>query len=314
MEENNEIIQNDVASSEQTILNTGNNGNGSKKGLVIIIGVLILIIAGLLVYMFVIKGDEKESSKDNNNSSQNTNNNNANNNNDDNNKTDNNQTNNNTNATVTNEDVENIIALMHKYYLFNLIYEGNSSTFDKANVTTGQLLGFYAYKASNDGSFSATKEDADDYFMKAYNFKPDTYKDITCLIDNESMYNYDNSELAWKKSDYEHGHGGWSNDFEDYYVVDKSINDNKISLDLIFMYYGEFTFDTYINGTSVSMGSEIDYDHYMGGDEQLHDELYSKQKEYFQKHVNEYTNGKIYNFVFEKDGNNYYLKSFKVKE
>lgn len=329
MEENNNVVQNDTIVNEPNNIvaepvaqNNLNNNKGSKKGFIIIITLLVLIIAGLLVYMFVIKGDDKDQkSTDNTNNTNNINNTeNTNNNSDENNNTNNNdnsnnnQTNDNSNIAITDEDVEKIVEIMHKYYLFNLTYDDSSNTFSKAFVTNGQLLGLETYESVNNNLYNVdenertiSKENADSYFMKAYGFKPDNYKDIICLVDKEPLYKYENNMFKWNGVNNVHGHGGWSGDFEDYYVVNKSSNGNEISLDFVFLYYGEFSHETYINGTYAEMSDDIDYDKYSG------EERSTEQRKYFKEHINEYTSGKLYNFVFTKDGDNYYLKSYKIK-
>ena len=282
--------------------------NTSKKNKVVI-GILIAVIillAGATCYFAFIKDNDK--SKETDKSGEN-NKNKDNNNQENNNNTDNKNNDVNSPKEVTSDEISTIMKKFDKYYLMELIY-GDKSSFSKDKLTDIQLNMLETYMISkysdewqehfdDNSEWSFSKSDADAYFQELYGFKPSNYRDVICENDDEALLYFKGDKFVW--NDDHPGHGSYTVNYIDYYVSDSKVENNTVTLSLIFI-YGHEEMGYYINGVSVD--DKVDYE---SNDD--YDKIIASYKSYFNKHKNEYKN-KAYKFTFEKKNGNYYLKSF----
>lgn len=274
------------------------NKNGSA--LIIVLISLVIILSATLSYFIFFKDSNKSSSKDNAKSSA---------------KTKDNTKKDDDNKNITEEEINDMVDIIGKYYLRPLSWYGEDKKFnDKVDQLMLYLM--YSYMVSvdqkawtnhfdNNSKWSFTKEKADKYFKKVYNITPKKYEDILCPGDNEVLVIYDDINEEFIFDDNHPGHGLSPIDFMDYYVVSSSKKNNIYTLTLIFLYGNEMD-GFYVNDKELS----VDF-----GDSYQEPEDYIKAyKNYFKKNIDKYLKGIKYTYVFEKKDNNYFVKEFKLEK
>lgn len=201
---------------------------------------------------------------------------------------------------IANDEITKIMEKIKKYNLGTLYHFGNQKFDTVSNEQLEVMVRHFGYPEV------ITKEKVDGYIKDVYNITPSSYNDIICLNDKIAMYKYNATNQTYIMNSEHPGHGGLEGDFTDYYVVSSKKEDNKYTMDILFLYG-----DPVVNGYSVNdKGLEIlkiDPSNSM-----TEEQLTKAAIEYIKSHLDEYKDASKYQYVFEKDGNDYYLKEFNI--
>jgi len=293
--DNNENINN--------VTNAEKKKNGNKI-LIACLFVIIAILSAAVVYFAFFKDKgEKENTKPSSNTKENSNTKKENNNTK---KEDNNSKTDNTSRELKDGEVEEIMAVIKKYYLLDAADYEKKVNYTNGTLTNNMIDALVSYNASNSNSNSSEdwhidKSFADEYFKKAFGYTPKNYIDSRCPVEDEVLYKYDTVNERYIYNEDHPGHGGLGSGFSDYIVKSAKKEGNQYILSIIFFHYS--------GDCSYAVNNELfesTIDECEAGEEDMIKE--------FRKHKDEYSNVSPFEFVFVKENGNYYLRSTELKK
>lgn len=224
------------------------------------------------------------------------------------------------------ENLEQISAVLEKkindYNMDQLDVYEKSTSFSEM-PTNEQLITMLYYFWDKDQSknlsedLNLTKAEVDNYFETVFGIIPTSYPDIICFLDNKPLYKYDTSKgeyVAYKEGNIPvHGHGGdYVKAVNDIITNITKENDNYI-LTLTKLYVAPMT-----SGASGHYYSDATYKTMLSDFDQFIDENSGEGNDalasnYFINNKEKFTNLKPqYKYIFKKDNNEYYLKSYEI--
>lgn len=193
---------------------------------------------------------------------------------------------------------DDLITVIKENGLDALAYEEKDITFsEKPSNSQLYLAALYFEKINKGKNYVFTREELDDYYDKLYGYKPSSYPNIKCQVDNEDLYVY--KENKYFREDNHPGHGYYGPGFIDSYITDYLNNENDYSISVLFLHGSEIE------------GYNVNDDNLFNENDEISDYSNDSLIKYFQDNISKFMNTVKYQFTFTKSSGRYILKSFK---
>ena len=162
-------------------------------------------------------------------------------------------------------------------------------------------INYYCFK--EDKCDTVSKDEVDDYLNKVFKMTS-KHTDILCRVDNEVLYKFDGENFIYNEDHPGHDGDNATSIYSKVYSISQS--GDKYVLVLKKIYYSPLSSD-YI--TSDPQNNNKLFEDSLFGDEASNEEII----DYYNEHYDEFKNkGNKYKYTFEKNGDSFYLKDYKV--